>query len=99
MSGEEELEVMCRTRSFCCASRSASWEGEIVGCEGRESSIAEFDFAAATEDGRVSGSKRAFKILLSLADRLVFGVEIAIFSMREWDMKMVRVVEVGVLVR
>lgn len=54
----------------------------MVGCEGRASSITEFDFAAATEEGRVSGSKRAFRILLSLAESAVFGVEIAILFVK-----------------
>lgn len=80
MSGVDELDVMCRTRSFCCASRVDSCEGEIDGCEGKESSIVEVDLEAATEDGRVSGSNSAFNILLSLAESVVFGVEMAIFN-------------------
>lgn len=53
----------------------------MIGCEGREVSIGEVDFAAATEEGSVSGSKSAFKILASLAERVVFGVGIAIFGL------------------
>ncbi len=36
------------------------------------------DFDAATEEGSVSGSKSAFRILVSFAERAVLGVEIAI---------------------
>lgn len=76
----EELDVMCRTSSFCCASRVASSDDEMVGCEGRESSMTDADFEAATDEGRVSGSKSAFNILLSFEERAVVGIETAILN-------------------
>lgn len=73
----EEADVMFWIISVCWVSRLESWEAGMVGWDGREASIGEVDLAAATEDGRVSGSKRAFRIRVSLAERVVFGVEIA----------------------
>ena len=81
MSDVEELDVMCWTSSFCWFSRVDSCDDGMVGCEGRESSIVEVDFDAATEDGSVSGSNSAFKILASFAESVVFGVEIAILKL------------------
>lgn len=77
MSALEELDVMCRTSSFCWASSMESCDAEMVACEGRESSIVEAVFEAATDEGSVSGSKSAFSILASFAESAVLGVEIA----------------------
>jgi hypothetical protein len=78
MSELDELEVMCCISLFWWASKVDSCGGVMVGCAGRESSIVDLDFDAATEDGSVSGSKSAFRILASFAESVVLGVEIAI---------------------
>lgn len=49
----------------------------MLGCAGSDGSIAAVSFDFATDEGRVSGSKSAFKIRASFADRLVFGTSTA----------------------
>ena len=59
--------------SSCWASRVAiCWDG-IVGCAGRDWSIRDVSLDLATEEGRVSGSKRALRIRTSLVESVVFG--------------------------
>jgi len=69
-----ELGVMWRMRSVCWISSVERSDEEMVGCGGSKASIIEALFEAATEEGSVSGSKRAFSILASLAERLVLVV-------------------------
>lgn len=70
---ESEEEVMSRTISFCWASSMESWEDGMLGCEGRLESTAEASFERATEEGRVSGSKSAFRMRASFALSVVLG--------------------------
>lgn len=72
-----ELVDMRRTMSFCCASNVDSSEAAMFGCGGNVLSIAEASFDFATDEGRVSGSKRAFRTRASFADSVVGGFEIA----------------------
>jgi hypothetical protein len=67
-----------RTMSLCSVSRIDSCEEEMVGCGGNEASIDDASLDFATDDGRVSGSKSAFKIRASLADSEVLAVSTAI---------------------
>ena len=77
ISSRLELVETRRTMSFCCASSVDSSEADMFGCGGNVVSIAVASFDFATDDGRVSGSKSAFRTRASLADRVVEGVEIA----------------------
>lgn len=80
MSDVSELLETCRTISFCWSSRADSWIEEMLGCGGNEGSIEEASFDLATEEGRVSGSKRAFKMRLSFVLRLVSGISMAMMD-------------------
>src|SRR4051812_40048197 len=66
-----------RTISFCWASRVDNWEAEMFGCGGSAVSIADASFDFATDDGRVSGSNRAFRTRASFADNVEGGAETA----------------------
>lgn len=72
-----EEEVMLRTRSFCRVSSVEICEEGILGCEGKDASIIERSFERDIDEGRVSGSKRAFRIRVSFAERDVLGRETA----------------------
>lgn len=50
----------------------------MLGWGGREAFIAAESFDFATDEGSVSGSKRAFRMRASFADRVVLGTSIAI---------------------
>jgi hypothetical protein len=52
----------------------------MLGCGGREVSIAVASFDFATDDGSVSGSKRAFNTRASFAERATGDAETAIGS-------------------
>lgn len=67
---------------FCCVSRVESCAAEMVGCGGNELSTADASFDLATDDGSVSGSKSAFRMRASFADKEVFIVSTAIMDMR-----------------
>lgn len=54
-----------------------SWEAEMFGWGGSDASIDAASFVFATEDGRVSGSKSAFKTRASFADKFGVGTETA----------------------
>lgn len=54
----------------------------MLGCGGREAFIAAESFDFATDEGSVSGSKRAFRMRASFADRVVLGTSIAIVDSR-----------------
>jgi hypothetical protein len=59
-----------------------------VGWGGSEVSIVEASLERTSEDGRVSGSKRAFRILLSFAVKDVLGVSMAMLMQRNWCKRM-----------
>lgn len=69
-----------RTMSFCRASRLESSETVMLGWAGSDGSIAAASFDFATDDGRVSGSKSAFRTRASFADRFGGGTEMAMFA-------------------
>lgn len=72
-----------RTSSFCWVSRMESCNEEMLGCGGNEVSTADAFFDCATDEGRVSGSKSALRILLSFAESEVSGVWITILTAEE----------------
>jgi hypothetical protein len=62
------------TISLCWRSSAVSCEVEMLGWAGSDGSIDEdTSFCCPTEEGRVSGSKSAFSMRASFADRDVFG--------------------------
>lgn len=79
-----ELLDTCRTISFCWFSRVGSCDEDMLGCGGREASIAAASLDLATDEGSVSGSKSASKMRLSFAVRLVFGASIAMLILSDF---------------
>ena len=52
----------------------------MLGWGGSEAFIAAESFDLATDEGRVSGSKRALRIRASFADKVVLGTSMAILD-------------------
>lgn len=82
MSSILELEETRRTMSFCCFSRMDNLEVDMLACGGSDVSITVASFDLATDEGRVSGSKSAFRTRASFAERVDVGDAIAIFEER-----------------
>ena len=83
IAATSELLDTLRTTSFCCASRVDSCADGMLGCAGNEASIAAVSLDLATDEGSVSGSKSAFKMRASFADRVVLGTSIAMVCTKE----------------
>jgi hypothetical protein len=75
-AGLESFDVR-RMMSFCCVSRMASWDEEMLGWGGNVVSIADASFDFAADDGSVSGSKSAFNMRVSFAESDVLIVSTA----------------------